>query len=182
MDDERDAPPGRRSAARPPRSRPAGRHGSVTLAASTHFASFFLGLEILSVSLYALIVYPLHREKYVEAAVKYLVLAGSTSAFLVFGMALVYAETGTMTAGGLAPLIAAGLGAPFFTTARCCPADTARMPACGGLMMAENEVTPNMPMLEIEKPPPWNSSGFSLPDLARAARSFISLLIAARPF
>ena len=85
--------------------------GSVTLAASTHFASFFLGLEILSVSLYALIVYPLHREQYVEAAVKYLVLAGSTSAFLVFGMALVYAETGMMTAGGLAPLIAAGLGA-----------------------------------------------------------------------
>jgi len=85
--------------------------GSVTLAASTHFASFFLGLEILSVSLYALIVYPLHRKQYVEAAVKYLVLAGSTSAFLVFGMALVYAESGTMTAGGLAPLVAAGLGA-----------------------------------------------------------------------
>ena len=32
------------------------------------------------------------------------------AAFLVFGMALVYAETGMMTAGGLAPLVAAGLG------------------------------------------------------------------------
>ncbi len=85
--------------------------GAVTLAASTHFASFFLGLEILSVSLYCLIVYPLHREQFVEAAIKYLVLAGSTSAFLVFGMALVYAQTGLMTAYGLAPIVASGLGA-----------------------------------------------------------------------
>ena len=77
--------------------------GSAVLVASTHFASFFLGLEILSVSLYALIVYPIHRPDVVEAAVKYLVLAGATSAFLVFGMALVYAETGTMTVGRRRP-------------------------------------------------------------------------------
>ena len=79
--------------------------GGATLAASTHFASFFLGLEILSVSLYALIVYPVHRRESVEAAVKYLVLAGATSAFLIFGMALVYAETGSMSSEGLAPLL-----------------------------------------------------------------------------
>ena len=78
--------------------------------ASTHFASFFLGLEILSVSLYALIVYPVHRADAVEAAVKYLVLAGATSAFLIFGMALVYAEAGTMSAAGVAKLVAGGLG------------------------------------------------------------------------
>jgi NADH-quinone oxidoreductase subunit N len=83
--------------------------GGATLVASTHFASFFLGLEILSVSLYALIVYAVHREDAVEAAVKYLVLAGATSAFLIFGMALVYAESGTMSAGGVGKLIA-GLG------------------------------------------------------------------------
>ena len=40
---------------------------------------------------------------------KYLVLAGATSAFLVFGMALVYAETGQMTVDGLRPLLASGL-------------------------------------------------------------------------
>ncbi len=83
--------------------------GGAALVASTHFASFFLGLEILSVSLYALIVYPVHRADAVEAAVKYLVLAGATSAFLIFGMALVYAEAGTMSAAGVAGLIA-GLG------------------------------------------------------------------------
>jgi NADH-quinone oxidoreductase subunit N len=80
--------------------------GGAALVASTHFASFFLGLEILSVSLYALIVYPVYRADAVEAAVKYLVLAGATSAFLIFGMALVYAEGGTMIAAGVSKLIA----------------------------------------------------------------------------
>ncbi len=84
--------------------------GGAVLVASTQFASLFLGIEILSVSLYALIVYPIHRPDAVEAAVKYLVLAGATSAFLVFGMALIYAESGTMTAAGVADLVLAGLG------------------------------------------------------------------------
>ena len=83
--------------------------GGATLVASTHFASLFLGLEILSVSLYALIVYPVYRADAVEAAVKYLVLAGATSAFLIFGMALVYAESGTMSAAGVSRLVT-GLG------------------------------------------------------------------------
>jgi NADH-quinone oxidoreductase subunit N len=79
--------------------------GAATLAASTQFATLFLGLEILSVSLYALIAYPLAREESIEAAVKYLVLAGATSAFLVFGMALVYAQTGTLVLASLAPFL-----------------------------------------------------------------------------
>ena len=70
------------------------------LLASVHFASFFLGLEVLSVSLYGLIAYPRRRPQAVEAAFKYLVLAGTTSAFLLFGMALVYAVTGTMLLRG----------------------------------------------------------------------------------
>jgi len=75
--------------------------GGVILAASAHFASFFLGLEVLTVSLYGLIAYPRRRPQAVEAAFKYLVLAGTTSALLLFGMALVYAVSGTMLIGGL---------------------------------------------------------------------------------
>ena len=70
--------------------------GSAVLVASSHFASFFLGLEVLSVSLYALIAYPRARLIGIEAAIKYLVVAGVSSAFLLFGMALIYADTGTM--------------------------------------------------------------------------------------
>lgn len=82
--------------------------GGATLVASSHFASFFLGLEVLSVSLYALIAYPRRRPEFIEAGVKYLVLAAATAAFLLFGMALVYAETGTMSLSGLDALHVTG--------------------------------------------------------------------------
>jgi len=70
--------------------------GSAVIVASSHFASFFLGLEILSISLYALIAYPRLKAIGVEAGLKYLVLAATSAAFLVFGMALIYAALGTM--------------------------------------------------------------------------------------
>lgn len=70
--------------------------GASVLAIARHFASFFLGLEILSVSLFVLVAYPSRQSRSLEAGVKYLVLSGVASAFLLFGMALVYAETGTM--------------------------------------------------------------------------------------
>jgi NADH-quinone oxidoreductase subunit N len=70
--------------------------GSMVLVASSHFVSFFLGLEILSVALYALSAYLHTRRRPLEAGIKYLILAGSSSAFLLFGMALIYAQTGTM--------------------------------------------------------------------------------------
>ncbi len=70
--------------------------GSAVLAGSVHFASLFLGLELLSVSLYALVAYERARREPLEAGVKYLILAAASSAFLLFGLALVYAETGSM--------------------------------------------------------------------------------------
>ena len=78
--------------------------GSSVLVASSHFASFFLGLEMLSVSLYALIGYQRTSEIGIEAAIKYLVLAAASSAFLLFGMALVYAEIGSMEFAQIASL------------------------------------------------------------------------------
>jgi NADH-quinone oxidoreductase subunit N len=78
--------------------------GGVFLAASTHFASFFLGLEVLSVSLYALVAYSRSRPTDIEAGVKYLVPASISSAFLLFGMALVYAHAGTMELAELSRL------------------------------------------------------------------------------
>ena len=70
--------------------------GCSVLVSSTHFASFFLGLEVLSVSLYALVAYHRSRPTDIEAGVKYLIPAATSSSFLLFGMAMVYAHTGTM--------------------------------------------------------------------------------------
>jgi NADH-quinone oxidoreductase subunit N len=78
--------------------------GSSVLAASSHFASFFLGLEVLTVSLYAMIAYLRGNSQGIEAGLKYLVLAGASAAFLLFGMALVYAQSGTMEFARMASL------------------------------------------------------------------------------
>jgi NADH-quinone oxidoreductase subunit N len=79
--------------------------GSMVLVASSHFVSFFLGLEILSVALYALSAYLHTRRRPVEAGIKYLILAGSSSAFLLFGMSLIYAQLGTMDLSRLEGLL-----------------------------------------------------------------------------
>jgi NADH-quinone oxidoreductase subunit N len=70
--------------------------GAMVLVASRHFASFFLGLELLSVALYALISYVRTESASIEAGIKYLILAASSSAVLLFGLALIYAGSGSM--------------------------------------------------------------------------------------
>jgi NADH-quinone oxidoreductase subunit N len=70
--------------------------GCAVLVMSVHFVSFLLGLEILSVSLYAMVAYFRDRKQALEAGIKYLILASASAAFLLLGMALIYAGTGTM--------------------------------------------------------------------------------------
>ena len=84
--------------------------GCEVLVASSHFVSFFLGLEILSVALYAMIAYLNERKQPLEAGIKYLILASASSSFLLFGMALVYADLGTMEIGQIA---ARGSSGPY---------------------------------------------------------------------
>jgi NADH-quinone oxidoreductase subunit N len=80
--------------------------GASVLAGSSHFASFFIGLEILSISLFVLIGYPLNQARPLEAAIKYLVLSGVSSAFLLMGMALIYAQCGELYFSGIGSYIA----------------------------------------------------------------------------
>ncbi|WP_028989234.1 NADH-quinone oxidoreductase subunit N [Thermithiobacillus tepidarius DSM 3134] len=80
--------------------------GAAVLVASSHFAAFFLGLELLSVSLFALIAYAVNEERPLEAGIKYLILASVSSAFLLFGIALLYAALGTLGFAAMAPLLA----------------------------------------------------------------------------
>jgi NADH-quinone oxidoreductase subunit N len=84
--------------------------GAMVLAAASAFATFFLGLELLSVSLYTLIAWRREQGAGAEAGIKYLILAGATSAFLLFGMALLYAASGSMDLGKIAAGSAGGHG------------------------------------------------------------------------
>src|SRR6187431_1824229 len=79
--------------------------GAAALVISKHFVSLFLGLEILSVSLYSMIAYLRKRERSDEAGIKYLILAAFSSAFLLFGMALVYTVVGSMEFGAIAQFL-----------------------------------------------------------------------------
>lgn len=79
--------------------------GGIVLASSRHFASLFIGLELLSVPVYAMVAYTYRQERSLEAGIKYMVLSAVASAFLLFGMALLYAASGTLSFAGLAPLV-----------------------------------------------------------------------------
>jgi NADH-quinone oxidoreductase subunit N len=76
--------------------------GAAMLVISKHFVSLFLGLEILSISLYSMVAYLRKRPQSDEAGIKYLILAAFSSAFLLFGMALVYTASGSMDFTGIA--------------------------------------------------------------------------------
>ncbi len=84
--------------------------GCAVLVASTHFVSFLLGLEILSVSLYAMVAYFNESKLALEAGIKYLILASASAAFLLFGMALIYADVGSMEFSRIRELSASGSG------------------------------------------------------------------------
>lgn len=84
--------------------------GALVMVSSTHFVTAFLGMETLSVCLYGMIAYPLHRRETaqypMEASIKYLVLSAVSSGFVLFGMALLYAQTGTLHFSDIAPALA----------------------------------------------------------------------------
>ncbi|HEY0964007.1 MAG TPA: NADH-quinone oxidoreductase subunit N [Pseudomonadales bacterium] len=73
--------------------------GGVVLSCSNHFVSLFIGMEMIGISLYAMIAYPIHSARSakfpMEAALKYMILSGISSAVILFGMALIYAMLGT---------------------------------------------------------------------------------------
>ncbi len=75
--------------------------GAAVLGCSNHFASFFIGIELLSVSLFAMVGYMVHghykRASTLEASVKYMILSGVSSSFLLFGVALLYLNFGVLS-------------------------------------------------------------------------------------
>src|SRR5579875_3088494 len=69
--------------------------GMMLLAAATNFMIVFLAIELLSLSLYILSGFARTRERSQEAGFKYFLLSSFASAFLIYGMALIYGATGT---------------------------------------------------------------------------------------
>jgi NADH-quinone oxidoreductase subunit N len=96
--------------------------GATSLAAANNFITFFLGLELLSLSIYVLSAYMKVWESGTEAAVKYFIMTAVSSAFLLLGMAFLFASTGSMdfaeagnriASSGFNPFVLAGIGLIF---------------------------------------------------------------------
>jgi NADH-quinone oxidoreductase subunit N len=73
--------------------------GGMTMAAANDLVVLFLGLEILSIALYVLAGFHARRGESQEAALKYFILGAFSSAFLLYGIALVYGATGSTNLG-----------------------------------------------------------------------------------
>jgi NADH-quinone oxidoreductase subunit N len=81
--------------------------GAMLMAGAANLMTIFLGLELLSLALYCLCG-AADRPASQESALKYLILSSTASGFLLFGMALLFGATGSVT---LASLTLPGLAA-----------------------------------------------------------------------
>jgi NADH-quinone oxidoreductase subunit N len=81
--------------------------GGMWMASGTDLMTIFLGLEVLSVSLYVLAGYFRDQVKSNEAGLKYFFLGAFSTGFLLYGVALLYGVTGTTKIAGIATYISA---------------------------------------------------------------------------
>jgi len=73
--------------------------GCLVIVSSSHFASLFLGIELVGIPLVVMAAYNRGNPVGIEAGFKYLILAGVSSAVLLFGIALLYAGSGSLAFG-----------------------------------------------------------------------------------
>lgn len=76
--------------------------GAVCMVAFEHMVMFFIGLEILSISLYVLAASVPDKIKSNEAGMKYFLMGSFASGFVLFGIALMYGATATFYLGEIA--------------------------------------------------------------------------------
>ena len=70
--------------------------GMMVMISAHHFLTLYLGLELLSLCLYALIALQRDSAPAVEAAMKYFVLGALASGLLLYGMSMIYGATGSL--------------------------------------------------------------------------------------
>ncbi|SHJ22424.1 NADH dehydrogenase subunit N [Malonomonas rubra DSM 5091] len=85
--------------------------GAMWMASGTDLMTIFLGLEVLSVSLYVLAGFFRDQTRSNEAGLKYFFLGAFSTGFLLYGVALLYGVTGTTKIHGIAEYVAANSAA-----------------------------------------------------------------------
>lgn len=82
--------------------------GQMVMISAGNLMTVYLGLELMSLALYALIALRRDDTTATEAAMKYFVLGALASGFLLYGMSMVYGATGHLDLAQIATVIAAG--------------------------------------------------------------------------
>lgn len=79
--------------------------GMMVLASAYSFLTLYLGLELMALSLYALVAF--HRDSAVasEAAMKYFILGALASGMLLYGISMIYGATGTLSLAEVAQVV-----------------------------------------------------------------------------
>ena len=82
--------------------------GMMVMVSASHFLTLYLGLELLSLSLYAMVALQRDSSRATEAAMKYFVLGALASGMLLYGMSMVYGVTGSLALGDMAQMLSDG--------------------------------------------------------------------------
>ena len=82
--------------------------GGMILARSTDLLTLFVGLETMSLGVYAMAAYRRTSARAVEGAIKYFLLGSFAAAILLFGAAMLYAGTGSTSFAGIGEAIQSG--------------------------------------------------------------------------
>ena len=79
--------------------------GMMVMVTSNHMLSLYIGLEMMSLSLYGMVAFDRESARSTEAAMKYFVLGALASGLLLYGMSMVYGATGSLEFSGIAQSI-----------------------------------------------------------------------------
>lgn len=82
--------------------------GMMVMISANHFLTVYIGIELLSLSLYAMVALNRDSVSATEAAMKYFVLGALASGLLLYGMSMIYGATGTLEISALAERLASG--------------------------------------------------------------------------
>lgn len=82
--------------------------GQFVMISANSFLTVYLGIELLALSLYALVALRRDHAVSTEAAMKYFVLGALASGFLLYGMSMIYGATGTLDLPLIADKLASG--------------------------------------------------------------------------
>ena len=83
--------------------------GMMVMISAHHFLTLYLGLELLALSLYAMVALERDSVRATEAAMKYFVLGALASGMLLYGMSMLYGATGSLDIAR----VASALGSPY---------------------------------------------------------------------